>query len=262
MHLGSPFLDLWFLKRRPFFYDLVNRSLRFLIYWKVLLNIDASVTGIMLMSPLPGELASKERGIRDHINPQKDVECLTSANLDRLRAGQTIIKPPLAETFFRAVSLLDEEQHDVIRALRSMGCERVLVVTEGRLLGDELFINPLTIMLRRMDIEPETIRCSCLEDDYAQLRSCTQDADLVITACGLAPDGFIRADDVKQGAFLVDGGLPPDLFYSEALLAKIGRFISGIKGIAYLSKVITAMNVLLAWSIQHGCEREVLQALA
>ena len=56
-----------------------------------LFNIDSSCDGIMVQLPLPNHL--DERAIIDAINPEKDVDGLTTTNIGRLRSGQECLKP-------------------------------------------------------------------------------------------------------------------------------------------------------------------------
>jgi methylenetetrahydrofolate dehydrogenase (NADP+)/methenyltetrahydrofolate cyclohydrolase len=54
-------------------------------------NEDNNIDGIMVQLPLPSHL--DERAIIDTIDPEKDVDGLTTTNIGRLRSGQPCIKP-------------------------------------------------------------------------------------------------------------------------------------------------------------------------
>ena len=60
-----------------------------------LFNADSSCDGIMVQLPLPKHL--DERAIIDAIDPEKDVDGLTTTNIGRLRSGQDCLKPCTAQ---------------------------------------------------------------------------------------------------------------------------------------------------------------------
>lgn len=80
--------------------DTVDESdLKELIYSK---NTNTDIDGIMVQLPLPQNF--NEREIIDAIDPEKDVDGLTTANIGKLRSGQSCIKPCTAQGI---IDLLD-----------------------------------------------------------------------------------------------------------------------------------------------------------
>jgi len=147
------------------------------------LNDDPSVTGIMLLLPLPEGIDPHEMQYR--IDPYKDVEGVNPANIGLVFYGQPIIAPCTA---LAVVELVKET------GLSLRGTNAV-VVGQGPVVG-----RPIAIFLIQGDAT-----VSCCNEFTPDLVRYTRDADLLVVAAGKA--GLITGDHVKRGAVVIDVGI-------------------------------------------------------
>jgi len=70
------------------------------------LNKDNSVHGIMIQLPLPRQsvIRNSQSVIVDTINPQKDVDCLTSVNLELVKQGKPRFLPATVQAIFKIIN--------------------------------------------------------------------------------------------------------------------------------------------------------------
>ncbi|MBA1393273.1 bifunctional methylenetetrahydrofolate dehydrogenase/methenyltetrahydrofolate cyclohydrolase, partial [Lactobacillus sp. XV13L] len=66
------------------------------------LNADERVHGVMIQLPVPGQIDVNEA--LEHIDPEKDVDCLTPSNIGRLWRGDHFVEPA---TVHGILTLLD-----------------------------------------------------------------------------------------------------------------------------------------------------------
>ncbi len=147
-------------------------------------NSDKSVQGIIIQLPLPSAI---DRMLTiEAIDPEKDVDGLTSINYDKLLAGDTSgIIPATA----RGVKeLLDYH-------LIELKGKKVAVVGRSRLVG-----TPIAILCKNAGAE--VIVCHSKTLDLANE---TMQADVLIAAVG--KPGLINASHVKNGATVIDIGI-------------------------------------------------------
>ena len=146
------------------------------------LNNDPAVHGILLQLPLPHHI-DRFRAV-ESIDPHKDVDGLTSANLGLLFAGRPRFIPctPLG-----CLTLLKEITP--LRGKKVTVVGRSLLV--GRTLANLLTANDATVTLAHRHT--------------SNLKDATQDADILIVAVG--KPGLITRDYVKPGAIVLDVGI-------------------------------------------------------
>lgn len=147
------------------------------------LNLDASVSGILLQLPLPKHL--NEHELINLISPSKDVDGLTEQNLGKLFAGKHIIAPCTASgiiDLLKHYSIAIEGKHAVVVG-------RSLLV--GKSVANLLEQNNATVTI-----------CHSKTQNLQQF---IRDADILIVAIG--KPNFITADMVKPGAVVVDVGI-------------------------------------------------------
>ena len=150
------------------------------------LNQDDSVTGIILMMPLPQGIDARQVQVR--ISPGKDVEGMHPANMGRLVYGEMGLAPCTARAAFEL--------------LKSSGVElkgkEVVVVGHSEIVG-----KPLALMLLSSQMEsPTPTVCHIATKDLAFH---TKRADIVFVAAG--KPGLIKADMVKDGVIVIDIGI-------------------------------------------------------
>jgi len=147
------------------------------------LNEDESIDGILVQTPLPGQI--DEASVMRAIDPIKDVD-----GLHPLNAGQLFFGAP---TFAPATPL------GIMRLLAEYGVQlsgaRAVVVGRSLIVG-----RPVALLLLH---ENATVTiCHSRTDDLARQ---TLDADVLVVAAGLP--GIVTAEMVKAGAAVVDVGI-------------------------------------------------------
>jgi methylenetetrahydrofolate dehydrogenase (NADP+)/methenyltetrahydrofolate cyclohydrolase len=147
------------------------------------LNRDASVHGILVQLPLPGQIDS--RRVIEAIDPDKDVDGFHPVNVGRLSAGERSLVPC---TPSGCIILAKSVRADL------KGVEAV-VVGRSNIVG-----KPVAQLLLREDCTV-TIAHSRTRDLPAVVRR----ADLLIAAVG-RPE-MVRGDWIKPGAIVIDVGI-------------------------------------------------------
>lgn len=147
------------------------------------LNGDAAVTGILVMMPLPPQV-SREHVI-EAIDPDKDIDGLTTANLGRLAAGREGLFPctPRACMAILAHYGIDPDG------------KRAVVIGRSSVVG-----GPLALLLQRANATVTV--CHSHTKDLAAV---TREADILAAALGRP--GSVTADMVKPGAVVLDVGI-------------------------------------------------------
>ena len=147
------------------------------------LNRDKDCDGFIVQSPLPKHIDYTR--IVEAIRPEKDVDGWTSTNMGRMFLG-------LADTFMPATPV------GVIKLLDYYGVEiagkHAVVVGRGNVVG-----KPLAFMLLQKDAT-----VTICHSKTKNLAEHTKTADILIAAAG--SPGLIKADMVKEGAYVVDVG--------------------------------------------------------
>ena len=147
------------------------------------LNDDDSIDGILVQTPLPGQL--DEGQVMRAIDPMKDVDGLHPFNAGQLFFGHPTLVPATPLGIMR---LLEEYEIGVAGA-------RAVVVGRSLIVG-----RPMAMLLLH---ENATVTiCHSRTDDLTRQ---TLDADILVVAVGLA--GVVTADMVKAGSAVVDVGM-------------------------------------------------------
>ncbi len=147
------------------------------------LNGDASVTGILMMMPLPKGI--DEEKMISRIASDKDIDGLTVANAGRLFAG----KEGLFGCTPRAVlSILDHYGID-------LQGKKAVVIGRSNVIG-----KPVSLML--LDRNATVTICHSKTENLADV---TRTADILVAAVGRP--GYVTKDMVKEGAVVIDVGI-------------------------------------------------------
>ena len=147
------------------------------------LNEDASVTGIILQSPVPTHIDfDKCSGL---IKASKDVDGFTEENIYNLYLGNDTIMPCTVKGIIRLL-----EYYDI-----PLEGANVVIVGRGNIVG-----HPLSLALINKNATV-TVAHSKTKD----LSNVTKNADILISATGVAH--LITASMVKPGAVVVDVGV-------------------------------------------------------
>ena len=160
-----------------------NTSEKYLIDLINKLNDDASVTGIILQSPVPTHIDfDKCSGL---IKASKDVDGFTEENIYNLYLGNDTIMPCTVKGIIKLL-----EYYDI-----PLEGANVVIVGRGNIVG-----HPLSLALINKNATV-TVAHSKTKD----LSNVTKNADILISATGVAH--LITASMVKPGAVVVDVGV-------------------------------------------------------
>jgi methylenetetrahydrofolate dehydrogenase (NADP+)/methenyltetrahydrofolate cyclohydrolase len=147
------------------------------------LNADPTITGIILQLPLPAHIDTAV--VQYRLDPYKDVEGVSPANIGLLFYGEPIIAPCTALA--------------VTEMIRRSGVEvrgaNAVVVGQSRIVG-----RPVTMFL--LSQMATVTGCHIATRD---LRSHTRAADLLVVAVGKAH--LIGPEHVQPGAVVIDVGI-------------------------------------------------------
>lgn len=149
-------------------------------------NFDRNIDGIMVQLPLPKHL--NEREIIDTIDPEKDVDGLTTTNIGRLRSGQPCIKPCTAAG---VMDLLDY-YHIPVEG------KDVTIVGRSNIVG-----KPLADLM--MAAGATVTQC---HSKTRYLEVDTKKADILVSAIGKPK--FLNEEYIGFGSVVVDVGINRD----------------------------------------------------
>lgn len=138
--------------------------------------------GIIIQLPLPQHIDRQK--ILDLVPADMDVDCLTSANKNKLEAGEPVFLPPASAAVLEILKYYSID----------LGHKRVLLVGMGELVG-----KPLAAILRSRGIKFDTVYLG-----HGDLTKQAPEADVIISGTGKA--GLITGDLVKPGAVVIDAG--------------------------------------------------------
>lgn len=149
------------------------------------LNNDASISSILVQSPLSDDLDQKQ--IFSAIDPKKDADGLTIINQGALFENSGFFMPPATPA--GVMRLLDAYDIDV---------EQKMVAVVGR---SVLFGRPMGALLVNANASVMMLHRFTTAD---QLDIALKNADIVIVAVGIP--NFIKQHQIKDGAVIVDVG--------------------------------------------------------
>lgn len=150
------------------------------------INRDDLINGILLQMPLPPQFDANK--IVAAINADKEIDGFHPANLKRIQAGQSYQMPVVAAV--------------ILEILNSINCD-LQNKTVALLAHSDIFMNGVGEILQQRGA---TI-LPCSYDKYSahELKNCSNQADIVITAIG--KKHYLTADYVKPKAIVIDIGI-------------------------------------------------------
>ncbi|MCK9896426.1 bifunctional 5,10-methylenetetrahydrofolate dehydrogenase/5,10-methenyltetrahydrofolate cyclohydrolase [Frankia sp. AgB32] len=146
------------------------------------LAADPLVDGIIVQTPLPAGLSSREVG--EHIPVEKDVDGMNPASLGRLALGLPGFAPATAAAVVEILT----------RAAIPMAGVRVCVIGRGPVVG-----KPVSLLLLAEDAT-----VTICHSRTADLVTVAHEADIIVAATGRP--GLVGAGFVRPGATVVDVG--------------------------------------------------------
>ena len=146
------------------------------------LGKDKKVSGIIIQLPLPKKFDSQE--ILNLIPLEKDIDVLSERALEKFRAGELLILPPVVG----AVSHLLEEYNISLKG------KKVVLVGKGKLVGFLIYLWLLRKGAKVLVVDKST----------KDVSSVTKKADILIS--GVGKPNLIKGDMVKKGVVVIDAG--------------------------------------------------------
>jgi methylenetetrahydrofolate dehydrogenase (NADP+)/methenyltetrahydrofolate cyclohydrolase len=147
------------------------------------LGADPSVTGILVLMPLPPQLPLSL--VFEHLSPLKDVDGITPTNAGRLSLGLPSLRPSTPQG---GIELLDHYGIDVVGT-------RAVVIGRSNVVG-----RPFATLLTQRDATVTVCHRKTVD-----LAGEVRRADLVGVAAGCA--GLVTAGMIKPGATVLDFGV-------------------------------------------------------
>jgi methylenetetrahydrofolate dehydrogenase (NADP+) / methenyltetrahydrofolate cyclohydrolase len=201
------------------------------------LNVDATVSGILVQLPLPKQM--DEGAIIRAVHPSKDVDCFHPENVGLLAAGHPRFLPC---TPFGVHQMLNRN------GIATSG-KHVVVIGRSNIVG-----KPLTLILMQKPTShfPEAgdATVTVVHRGTHDLPAITRQADILIAAVGVAR--FVTGTMVKPGAAVidvginsVDGKIVGDV--DEASVAPVAGWLSPVpKGVGPMTITMLLHNTLRA----------------
>jgi methylenetetrahydrofolate dehydrogenase (NADP+)/methenyltetrahydrofolate cyclohydrolase len=149
------------------------------------LNIDISVDGFIVQSPLPKHISAQK--VFDTISPSKDVDGFNTLNAGRLTKGMDSFVPA---TPLGIMELLKRYKIDTTG-------KHCVVIGRSDIVG-----RPMSILLSLPAANATVTLC---HSRTKNLKQHTLQADMIVAALG--KPGFLTADMVKDGAVVIDVGI-------------------------------------------------------
>ncbi len=149
----------------------------------LLLNMDESVSAIMVHLPLPEGVEAYR--VQRLIAPEKDVEGVNPANIGNIVYGRSSLAPCTALATVKMIESTDIELQG----------KRAVVVGASNVVG-----KPIAVLLMRQNAT--VVSCNKWTRGLDEL---CRGADVLVAAAGVP--GLIKAEMVKPGAVVVDVGV-------------------------------------------------------
>ncbi len=160
------------------------------------LNADPRVSGILILRPLPPQVA--EEHLYEQLHPLKDVEAVHPENAGLLALGEPRYVPSTpASVFWLLDRYVEETGGDP--ATYYNGLDLVLVGRSNNVGKPALWLG----LARGATV----ISCHRFTAQAGRLGAHTREADILVVAAGVP--GLVTGDMVKEGVIVVDVGINP-----------------------------------------------------
>ena len=200
-------------------------------------NDNDDIHGIMVFRPLPAPLDITK--ISEIINPQKDVDCMSYYNLEKIFTNREVVLTPC--TALATIKLLEYYQI----ALKG---KRVCVVGASMVVG-----KPLAMMF--LDRFATVTLCHIYTEN---LKMITKEADIVVVAIGNAK--FFTREYFKSDAVVIDIGVSLDKNNQRSGDVDYDDVFENVKaltpltnGIGSLTTTLLMNNILISYKKMIVC---------
>ena len=206
-------------------------------------NNDNSVNGIMVQLPLPKHL--DEDLVINSINPEKDVDGLTTYNMGKIVSKEEGLRPCTAEGI---INILDN-----CIGLDNLEGKNITIIGRSKLVGIPLF---------HMLLEYNATPTMC-HSKTKDLKTYTKNADIIVTAAG-SKDKFINSEMIKEGAIIIDvstvkgedGKLHGDVDYDDVI--NKASYVTPVPGgVGQLTVLELMKNTYKAYTLQNDKKKEI-----
>ncbi len=147
------------------------------------LNNDASVTGIILQSPVPKQIDFDK--VTNLIDPNKDVDGFTKENIYNLYLGRKTILPCTVKGIIKLL-----EYYNI-----PIEGQDIIIIGRGNIVG-----HPLSLALQN-----KNATVTVLHTHTKDLEKFTKEADILISAAGCAH--LVKSYMVKKNTVIIDVGV-------------------------------------------------------
>ena len=147
------------------------------------LNTDPEINGLMVQMPTPEQISADE--LLPRIDPNKDVDSLTPANVGRLWLKDHFVEPATAEGIMALLKYYEIP----------LNGKNVVIIGRSNIVGKPL----AALMLEK------NATITIAHSKTQNLASLTKRADVIVSATG--EPCLIKADMVKDGVIVVDVGI-------------------------------------------------------
>ena len=201
------------------------------------LSMDATVNGILLQLPLPATVVGRnEMQALNLIDPEKDVDGLTLANVGRLCNHELGLVPCTAQGILWAVQTVCPD----------LTGKKVTIIGRSRIVG-----RPTSLLFTNHDAT-----VTVCHRHTKNLAEHTRNADIVVVAAG--HPGLLTAEMVQPGAIVIDVGinrLPTGKVVGDVDFTGVSLVASAITpvpgGIGPLTIAFLLRNLVAAYRLQH-----------
>lgn len=146
------------------------------------LNNDSSISGIMILLPLPKGL--NEKNIVNAISPKKDIDCLTYESVGKLYLGEETFIPCTPESILTLLKSYNVQLEG----------KEVVIIGRSNIVGKPTF----QLLLN------QNATVTICHSKTKNLQEICKRADVLIVAIGKPK--FINSNYIKRGAVLIDVG--------------------------------------------------------
>ncbi len=151
---------------------------------------DPKVGGIIVQLPLPSHINRQK--ILNTIDPKKDIDCLTSINLQKFYSGDFSLVSPTVGTLISILKSLN---------LSGLKNKPIAVVGAGVLVGE-----PVAVWLKYQNATVNIINQRSSPEERNQA---LKQAEIIVS--GVGKRGIIKGEDISAGSVVIDFGYPPDI---------------------------------------------------
>lgn len=143
---------------------------------------EKNICGLIIQLPLPQELPRQE--ILDAVDPDLDVDCMTTVNTKNFYSGNLKLMPPTAAAVLHILKNLNINLKE----------KNFLVLGQGELVG-----RPVSFLLKNLGLNVETA-----DRKTANIEELLKKSDVIISAAG--SPGLVNGASIRSGAVVIDAG--------------------------------------------------------